>query len=133
MSEKHATCLFTKAHQNNKLSRQQWHELNTAERLYFLLFYGARHPKRGFSSPRSLMHCNIVLSFWACASLLRRVALGKTEHKATRSVFSVLYCTNKVSIRLRMWACTASAMSWIYETLRPDRDRSSAHDSMIAQ
>lgn len=63
VSEKHATCLFTKTHQNNKLSRQQWQELNTAERLYFLLFYGARHPKRGFFSSvfNALQYCAMFL------------------------------------------------------------------------
>lgn len=96
-------------------------------------FMGRGTQRGGFSSLRSLMRCNIVLCFWACASLFQRVALGMTEHKATRSVFSVLYCTNKVSIRPWMFACTASAMSWIYETLQHDRDRSSAHHSVIAQ
>lgn len=36
------------------------------------------------------------------------------EHKATRAGFSVLYCTNKVSIRLWMWIYAASTMSWIF-------------------
>lgn len=81
-----------------------------------------RKPKRSFPCLWSLMHCNIVLCFWACASLLWRVAPGMTEHKATGSIFSVLYCTNKVSIRLWMCACRASAMSWIYEMLQSASD-----------
>lgn len=119
-------------HQKHKLSCQQWHRANTAELSYFLLFYRARHTKRGFSSLRSLLRFNAILYliFLACASLLWESAPGMTEHKATSSDFSVLYCTNKVSIRLWMWACAASAMSWTYETLHSDSDRYSAHQSL---
>lgn len=50
-------------------------------------------------SLQSLIHCNIVFDFWACASLLWESGLGMTEHKAPRSDFSVLYSTNKVGTR----------------------------------
>ena len=66
-----------------------------------------------FLSP-SIINFNIVSYFWACASLLWHFATGGIEHKATRAGFSVLYCTNKVSIRLWMWIYATSAMSWIF-------------------
>lgn len=52
---------FTKTHQKHELSRQQWHEVNTAEQPYFLLFRRARHAKTWFSSLWPLMHFNAIL------------------------------------------------------------------------
>lgn len=54
--------------------------------LFLVVLWGEAPGEGFFSTLRSLMHCNIVLCFWACASLLQRVALGMTEHKATRSL-----------------------------------------------
>lgn len=120
--------LFTKAYRKSKLSCQQGREANTLELFYFLLFYRARCLQRTFSSPCSLILCNIVPYFSACASLLWHFAAGRPEPKSTRWVFSVLYYTNKVSIRLWRWICRASTMSRTYEMLLFDSDRYSAHE-----
>lgn len=140
MSEKHVKGPFHQACQKNKLSCQQWCEMSTLELFYFLLFYRARCLQRSFFFffyfylVSSLMNCNIVSYFWACASLRWHFAPRRIEHKATRAVFRVLYYTNKVSIRLWMWICEASTMSWIYETLLFDSDRYSADELVqIAQ
>lgn len=109
------------------MSTRTWSE-DTLEPFYFLLFYRARCLQRTFSSPCSLILCNIVPYFSACASLLWHFAPGRPEPKTTRSVFSVLYYTNKVSIRLWRWICQASTMSRIYEMLLFDSDRYSAHE-----
>lgn len=106
---------FSLACQKNKLSRQQWCWMSTLELFYFLLFYWARCLREVFISIyNKLQYCIFLLS--VCQPALTFCHRG-AEHKATRAGFSVLYCTNKVSIRLWMWICAASTMSWICETL----------------
>ncbi len=68
----------------------------------------------------NLQNCILFLS--VCQPALTSCYRG-IERKAPKAGFSVLCYTNKVSIRLRLWICATSTVSWIYEMLLFDDDR----------